>query len=199
VVALRDEGRGMNGDALQQLAALNRISRIALQDMALRPMLQRIVDALHDEFGWEFIAFAGIDHARGEFVCDAVRAAIPSEVSVGYRRALGSGVVGHVAAHGRNRRHCRDTRASAGDRHARRHPFGTVRADHPRRPRARRAERRKPATERIRRPTRPARNRGRADQRRLARRPTCCSNWKQPTCNCTRPIGRWSSRRNAMD
>ncbi len=90
----------MSGDALQQLAALNRISRIALQDMALRPMLQRIVDALHDEFGWEFIAFAGIDHARGEFVCDAVHAAITSEVAVGYRRALGSGVVGHVAARG---------------------------------------------------------------------------------------------------
>ena len=90
----------MSSDALQQLAALNRISRIALQDIALRPMLQRIVDALQDEFGWEFIAFAGIDHARGEFVCDAVRAAIPSEVAVGYRRALGSGVVGHVAAHG---------------------------------------------------------------------------------------------------
>ena len=90
----------MSRDALQQLAALNRISRIALQDIALRPMLQRIVDALHDEFGWEFIAFAGIDPVRGEFVCDAVHAAIPSEVSVGYRRALGSGVVGHVAAHG---------------------------------------------------------------------------------------------------
>ena len=71
----------MNGDALQQLAALNRISRIALQDMALRPMLQRIVEALHGEFGWEFIAFAAIDHTRGEFVCNAVHAAITSEVA----------------------------------------------------------------------------------------------------------------------
>ena len=39
-------------EVLRQLAALNRISRIALQDMALRPMLQRIVDALNAEFGW---------------------------------------------------------------------------------------------------------------------------------------------------
>lgn len=87
-------------EVLRQLAALNRISRIALQDMALRPMLQRIVDALNAEFGWEFIAFAGIDPVRGEFVCDAVHASIDSEVQVGYRRALGSGVVGHVAVSG---------------------------------------------------------------------------------------------------
>lgn len=82
----------MSEPVLEQLAALNRISRIALQDMALRPMLQRIVDALHEAFGWEFIAIAGIDHARNEFVCNAVHASAEGEVRVGYRRALGSGV-----------------------------------------------------------------------------------------------------------
>lgn len=86
--------------ALRQLAALNRISRIALQDMELRPMLQRIVDALYEEFGWEFIAFAGIDRERNEFVCDAVHAWAPGEVRVGYRRALGTGVVGLCASTG---------------------------------------------------------------------------------------------------
>ena len=86
--------------ALRQLAALNRISRIALQDMELRPMLQRIVDALHEEFGWEFIAFAGIDRERNEFVCDAVHTWSPGEVRVGYRRALGTGVVGLCASTG---------------------------------------------------------------------------------------------------
>lgn len=90
----------MSEPVLEQLAALNRISRIALQDMALRPMLQRIVDALHEAFGWEFIAIAGIDHARNEFVCNAVHASAEGEVRVGYRRALGSGVVGHVAVTG---------------------------------------------------------------------------------------------------
>ena len=49
-------------DALRQLATLNRIARIALQDMALQPMLQRIVDTLAEEFGWEFVACATIDH-----------------------------------------------------------------------------------------------------------------------------------------
>ena len=46
---------------MRQLATLNRIARIAIQDLALRPMLQRIVDILHEEFGWEFVACASID------------------------------------------------------------------------------------------------------------------------------------------
>ena len=87
--------------ALRQLLTLNRIARIAVQDLALQPMLQRIVDALHEEFGWEFIACATIDRERGEFVCAAVCGTLESDVAVGYRRALGSGVVGQCAATGR--------------------------------------------------------------------------------------------------
>lgn len=88
-------------DALRQLATLNRIARIALQDLALQPMLQRIVDTLAEEFGWEFVACATIDHEANEFVCDAVAGDLESEVAVGYRRALGSGVVGRCAESGR--------------------------------------------------------------------------------------------------
>ncbi|MFA6987303.1 MAG: hypothetical protein WC213_14010, partial [Arenimonas sp.] len=58
---------------MRQLATLNRIARIAVQDLALRPMLQRIVDILHEEFGWEFVACASIDASAGNFVCEAVR------------------------------------------------------------------------------------------------------------------------------
>jgi len=83
--------------AVHQLAAINRIARIALQDMTLRPMLQRIVDALHEEFGWDFIACASIDLNQGEFVCEAVCTVLPSDIVVGYRRPLGSGVVGTCA------------------------------------------------------------------------------------------------------
>ena len=94
-------GRGDSGtDALRQLATVNRIARIALQDMALQPMLQRIVDTLAEEFGWEFVACATIDHAANEFVCEAVCGDLESEVAVGYRRALGTGVVGRCAATG---------------------------------------------------------------------------------------------------
>ncbi|MFZ5637571.1 MAG: diguanylate cyclase [Pseudomonadota bacterium] len=87
-------------DALRQLAMLNRVGRIALQDMALRPMLQRIVDSLSDEFGWEFVACATIDRPRDEFQCEAVCSKLPSEVAVGYRRGLGTGVVGTCAVTG---------------------------------------------------------------------------------------------------
>ncbi|MCI4568271.1 sensor domain-containing diguanylate cyclase [Lysobacter sp. CFH 32150] len=88
-------------DAMRQLAILNRIARIAVEDMALRPMLQRVVDTLAEEFQWEFIACAGIDAANCEFVCEAVYSALETDVTVGYRRALGSGVVGECAITGR--------------------------------------------------------------------------------------------------
>lgn len=86
--------------SLRQLSALNRIASIALQDLEIRPMLQRIADTLHDEFGWEFIAIARIDRDRGEFHCEAVHSEIPSSIDVGYRRELGSGVVGECAMTG---------------------------------------------------------------------------------------------------
>jgi diguanylate cyclase (GGDEF)-like protein len=86
--------------ALRQLATLNRIARIAIQDLALRPMLQRIVDILYEEFEWDFVACASIDAASNSFRCEAVRSSVPTEVVVDYQRALGSGVVGACAQRG---------------------------------------------------------------------------------------------------
>jgi diguanylate cyclase (GGDEF)-like protein len=86
--------------ALRQLATLNRIARIAIQDLALRPMLQRIVDILHEEFEWDFVACATIDRASNNFRCEAVRSTLPTEVVAGYQREIGSGVVGACAQRG---------------------------------------------------------------------------------------------------
>ena len=101
-MASRDErGAGQGGiGAMRQLATLNRIARIAVQDLALRPMLQRIVDILHEEFAWDFVACASLDMARGTFRCEAVRSSVPTEVVVDYQRELGSGVVGACALRG---------------------------------------------------------------------------------------------------
>jgi len=93
------QDRTHDADAMRQLAALNRIARIAVQDLAWQPMLQRIVDMLSQEFGWEFVACATVDRKHNEFLCEAV-AGIDSEASVGYRRALGSGIVGRCALTG---------------------------------------------------------------------------------------------------
>lgn len=81
-----------------QLEILNEVARIATLDLELRPMLQRITDALASKFGWEFVALITIDAERVAFVCEAVTSTVPTEIHVGYTRALGSGVVGHVAA-----------------------------------------------------------------------------------------------------
>jgi diguanylate cyclase (GGDEF)-like protein len=84
-----------------QLEVLNEIARIATDDLELRPMLQRITDALSRRFGWEFVACVSIDAERGRFLCEALTSGGPSKVHVGYSRPLGSGVVGQVALTGR--------------------------------------------------------------------------------------------------
>ncbi|HEX6746341.1 MAG TPA: diguanylate cyclase [Longimicrobium sp.] len=85
----------------EHLELLNEIARIATTDLALRPMLQRITDALARSFACEFVACVSIDHARRRFVCEALSSSSPTDVYVGYGRELGSGVVGEVALTGR--------------------------------------------------------------------------------------------------
>ncbi len=85
----------------RHLEILNEVARIATADLELRPMLQRITDALMRHFGWEFVACVSVDPERDRFVCEAVSTLLPSAIHVGYTRPLGSGVVGQVAAHGR--------------------------------------------------------------------------------------------------
>jgi diguanylate cyclase (GGDEF)-like protein len=89
------------GAAERQLAALAEIARIATEDFELRPMLQRITDALALRFGWELVALIRVDAEQERFVCEALTSSIPTLVEPGYSRPFGSGVVGTVAATGR--------------------------------------------------------------------------------------------------
>ncbi len=82
------------------LEVLNEVARIATLDVELRPMLQRITDELAARFDWEFVALMTVDRDRHAFVCEALTTSVETSVYVGYGRALGSGVVGHVAATG---------------------------------------------------------------------------------------------------
>ncbi|MDB4951769.1 MAG: Diguanylate cyclase protein [Gemmatimonadetes bacterium] len=86
----------------RHLAVLNEIARIATLDLEPRPMLQRITDALARAFRWEFVACVSADFEHERFVCEAVTSRVPTEIEVGYTRALGSGVVGRVALSGRS-------------------------------------------------------------------------------------------------
>ena len=85
----------------RRLEVLNEVARIATLDLELRPMLQRVTDALRRKFGWEFVACVSIDWERGRFVCEALSTELASDIHVGYSRPLGSGVVGEVAQTGR--------------------------------------------------------------------------------------------------
>lgn len=83
-----------------QLEILNEVARIATLDLELRPMLQRITDALASKFEWEFVALVTIDLERDAFVCEALTSSTTTTIEVGYTRPLGTGVVGQVAATG---------------------------------------------------------------------------------------------------
>jgi diguanylate cyclase (GGDEF)-like protein len=84
----------------RELEALNEIARIATLDLELRPMLQRITDTIQHKFGWPFVALASVDSEQEIFVCEALSSSLPSAVTVGYTRKLGTGVVGQVALTG---------------------------------------------------------------------------------------------------
>ncbi|HYR08848.1 MAG TPA: diguanylate cyclase [Longimicrobium sp.] len=85
----------------RRLQVLNEVARIAALDLELRPMFQRVADALRHAFGWEYVACASVDWEAGRFVCEALSTDMPSAIHVGYSRELGSGVVGEVALTGR--------------------------------------------------------------------------------------------------
>lgn len=97
----REEALAVAERRAQELLILNEIARIAMEDLELRPMLQRITDAMARMFDWEFVACASIDGERRAFTCEAVSSRVPAEIDVGYGRELGSGVVGEVALSGR--------------------------------------------------------------------------------------------------
>jgi diguanylate cyclase (GGDEF)-like protein len=84
----------------RELELLARIARLATEDLALRPMLQRVTDALVDELGWELVALVRVDAGARRFVCEACTSRVETDVHPGYTRPFGSGVVGHVAATG---------------------------------------------------------------------------------------------------
>jgi diguanylate cyclase (GGDEF)-like protein len=84
-------------DEAKSSSLLNAVAKIAVEDIELGPMLQRIVDTLREGLGWEFAACVGIDREHDRFICLAVSTDLPTEIVVGYSRPLGYGVVGEVA------------------------------------------------------------------------------------------------------
>ena len=78
------------------LALVNDIAHIALRYMELRPMLQRIVQALKQHLHCELVDCSGLDLHTRSFVCEAVDCDAPSAIEVGYTRPFGIGVVGEV-------------------------------------------------------------------------------------------------------
>jgi diguanylate cyclase (GGDEF)-like protein len=92
--------RSLDDPRSAQLEILNEVARIATLDLELRPMLQRITDALASKFDWEFVALVTVDAEQALFLCEALTSHAETTVFVGYSRPLGSGVVGEVAATG---------------------------------------------------------------------------------------------------
>lgn len=79
---------------------LARLARIASEDLLLRPMLQRITDALHRELEYDLVALLSIDLEQQRCQCEALSTASPTGLYVGYAHELAAGVVGRVAVSG---------------------------------------------------------------------------------------------------
>ncbi|MCG8435512.1 MAG: diguanylate cyclase [Gammaproteobacteria bacterium] len=84
-----------------RLTALAEIAQIAVEDLKLREMLQKITNVLQSYFGWEFVGCASIHSEEQVSVCEAVSTKFDSYVKPGDVHTLNSGVVGEVALSGR--------------------------------------------------------------------------------------------------
>jgi len=91
---------GPRARPLRPATILNEIARLAADDLELRPMLQRIAEALQARFACDLVALVRVDRDPPRFVCEAAVARLPTPVRPGYARELGSGVVGQVASSG---------------------------------------------------------------------------------------------------
>jgi diguanylate cyclase (GGDEF)-like protein len=100
MVAEGTSERGEKSRGETTLALLAEIARVATEGLELGRMLQRITDTLLASLDWDHVGFARVDREHGVFVCEAVSSRLPTDIAVGYRRALGSGVVGQVATTG---------------------------------------------------------------------------------------------------
>jgi len=76
---------------------LAEVARTAIEDLSLRPMLQRINQLLLEHFDCALVAIVRVEREAGRFVCEEVAASVPTVIRPGYSRELGSGVIGRVA------------------------------------------------------------------------------------------------------
>lgn len=63
-------------------------------------MLDRVVNALRDDFQWDFVGCAMIDNVRKVTVCAAVSSVMETEIKIGYTQPFDQGLVGRVASTG---------------------------------------------------------------------------------------------------
>ena len=77
-------------DDERQLEVLARLARLATEDLELRPMLQRITDALVEIYDWEFVALVGVDRDAERFVCEAATSRVPIPISSSTPMAISS-------------------------------------------------------------------------------------------------------------
>jgi signal transduction histidine kinase len=86
-----------------QLAMLGRVSHIITSTVDLETLLQRTVDCIREQLGYEVVAIGLVDPKRERVVLRAVSAAQPITAAIGHSQALGEGVTGECARTGRSR------------------------------------------------------------------------------------------------
>ncbi len=82
---------------LRDLEVVNHVARLASEDSLLLPMLQRIVDAVRESYGLDYVSLAFLDARRRVIHCEAVSSSFPSELMIGAEIDSESGIVGRTA------------------------------------------------------------------------------------------------------
>ncbi|MBI5488755.1 MAG: GAF domain-containing protein [Deltaproteobacteria bacterium] len=83
-----------------QLALVNRVSRILTSSVDLDDLLRRAVDAIREQLGYDMVAVGLVDDARQEVTLCAVSTRVPLAVVPGHALPLGHGITGEVVRTG---------------------------------------------------------------------------------------------------
>lgn len=82
------------------LQKLHRVSEAITSTVDLDKLLERAVESIREEFGYEFVAIGLLDDEGRHAVLRAASSAVTIDLPIGHRQPVGSGAVGEVMASG---------------------------------------------------------------------------------------------------
>jgi signal transduction histidine kinase len=86
----------------QELQRLSRVSEVITSSVDLATLLERTVESIREQFGYDFVALGLVEGEPERVVLEALSTPFEVEMSVGHSQPLGEGVTGSVVQTGRS-------------------------------------------------------------------------------------------------